>query len=60
MATVGIKFAGLNIAPVVGVAKAGVWFAVVWLVLGAVYAWFAGRGGMAAPVPEAGTVALGD
>jgi amino acid transporter len=60
MATVGIKFAGLNIAPVVGVAKAGVWFAVVWLVLGAVYAWFAGRGGMAARVPEAGTVALGD
>jgi amino acid transporter len=60
IASLGIKFAGLNIAPVTGVAKAGVWFALVWLALGVVYAVFAGRQRVAGQVPEAGTVALGD
>jgi amino acid transporter len=58
MASVGIRFAGLEIAPVTGVAKAGVWFAVVWLILGIAYAGFKLRA--TAPAPEAGTVAVGD
>jgi hypothetical protein len=60
MASVGIKFAGLDIAPVVGVAKAGVWFAAVWLAVGTAYAGFVGRGRVATPVPDTGTVAISE
>lgn len=58
MASVGIKFAGLNIAPVTGVARAGVWVAVVWLALGIAYAGFAGR--VKAEVPGSVAVELDD
>jgi amino acid transporter len=34
LASIGVSFAGLNIAPVTGVAVAGVWLAVGWIVVG--------------------------
>jgi amino acid transporter len=37
IASFGIDFAGLGIAPVVGTAKAGIWVALGWMVVGAAF-----------------------
>jgi hypothetical protein len=37
IASLGIDFAGLGIAPVTGVARAGLWLALAWMLLGAAY-----------------------
>jgi amino acid transporter len=38
LASLGIPFLGLSIAPITGVGRAGIWLAVAWLALGCIYA----------------------
>ncbi len=38
LASLGIPFLGLAIAPITGVGRAGIWLAVAWLALGCIYA----------------------
>jgi amino acid transporter len=38
LASLGIPFLGLSIAPITGVGRAGIWLAVAWIALGCIYA----------------------